>query len=36
MNGLTGSFERHWYGFAAPEEKDWEAFREKYRKTISG
>jgi hypothetical protein len=35
MSGLTGSFERHWYGFASIGEKDWEAFREKYKQTVS-
>jgi hypothetical protein len=35
MNGLTNSFERHWYGFEQTNEADWEEFRENYRKTIS-
>lgn len=34
MSGLTGSFERYWYGFAAPAEQDWEDFRSKYEQTI--
>ena len=34
MNTLTGSFERHWYGFGAPDQKDWEEFRENYKKAI--
>lgn len=33
MSGLTGSFERHWYGFAPPEQQDWDKFREGYQKT---
>jgi hypothetical protein len=36
MNSLTGSFERHWYGFTSPEEKDWEEFRQKYKRAVSG
>lgn len=35
MSGLTGSFERHWYGLASTEEKDWEEFRQKYKQTVS-
>lgn len=35
LSGLTGSFERHWYGFASPEEKDWEEFRQKYKRAVS-
>lgn len=34
MNGLTQSFERHWYGFEAADEADWQQFKEIYRKTI--
>lgn len=36
MSGLTGSFERHWYGFAAPDARTWEDFREKYEKAVGG
>jgi Domain of unknown function (DUF4129) len=36
MNVLTGSFERHWYGFSDADEQDWQKFREKYRETIDG
>lgn len=35
VRGLTADFERHWYGLNAVEEKDWEEFRNEYRKTIS-
>lgn len=34
MNGLTGSFERHWYGFQTADESDWQEFRRDYQKTI--
>lgn len=34
MNGLTDSFERHWYGSEATEEADWNEFRQKYRQTM--
>lgn len=33
MNGLTNSFERHWYGSEAVDENDWNEFRQKYRET---
>ena len=36
MKALTGSFENVWYGFAHPEEKDWEEFRRKYKQAVSG
>jgi hypothetical protein len=35
MNGLTTSFERHWYGFDAADEADWNEFKQIYQKTIS-
>jgi len=35
MNGLTISFERHWYGFDNVDENDWNEFKQKYQKTIS-
>ncbi|MCD9189092.1 MAG: DUF4129 domain-containing protein [Pyrinomonadaceae bacterium] len=35
MNGLTASFEKHWYGFESPDEEDWSEFRQKYQKTVS-
>jgi hypothetical protein len=35
MSGLTGSFERHWYGFASPSPQDWEDFRSKYEQTLN-
>lgn len=30
--GLTNNYERHWYGFEAARETDWEEFRNAYRK----
>lgn len=27
MNGVTGIFERHWYGDIQPEKEDWQTFR---------
>jgi hypothetical protein len=35
MNGLTVSFERHWYGFDDANEADWNEFKQIYQKTIS-
>jgi Domain of unknown function (DUF4129) len=35
MSGLTTNFERHWYGFDEAEEKDWEEFKNGYRKAVS-
>ena len=35
MNGLTANFERHWYGFDAANETDWEKFRQEYKKVVS-
>jgi hypothetical protein len=34
VGALTGSFERHWYGEQNAAEKDWNEFREKFRKTV--
>lgn len=34
MTGLTGSFERHWYGAQAADGEDWEDFRSRCRETI--
>jgi hypothetical protein len=34
MNRLTSNYERHWYGFEAAEEQDWEEFRNGYREVI--
>jgi hypothetical protein len=34
MSGLTNNFERHWYGSDAAEEKDWDDFKEEYRKAV--
>ncbi len=35
MNGLTVSFERHWYGFETANEGDWQEFKENYQQAIS-
>jgi len=35
MNGLTANFERHWYGFESVEEKDWNEFKDRYKKVVS-
>jgi predicted transcriptional regulator len=35
ISGLTGSFERHWYGSQNAVEEDWNEFRERYRKTVN-
>ncbi len=35
MNGLTSNFERHWYGLNNAEEKDWEEFRQSYKKAVN-
>src|SRR5215203_5373887 len=35
MNGLTTSFERHWYGFETADEADWNEFKQNYQKAIS-
>jgi len=34
MNGLTTSFERHWYGFETADEGDWQKFKEDYQKAV--
>ena len=34
MNGLTGSFELHWYGSREAEQQDWEEFRRTCGETI--
>jgi len=34
MNGLTGSFERHWYGSQDAKTEDWEEFRRRCGDTI--
>ena len=34
MSSLTNNYERHWYGFDAAQESDWEEFRNGYRKAI--
>ena len=36
MSGLTGTYERNWYGLRMSEPTDWEDFRERYRQTIAG
>ena len=35
MNGLTSNFELHWYGAVEADEKDWEEFRNGYRRAMS-
>lgn len=35
MNGLTASFERHWYGFETADEADWLEFKQNYQKAVS-
>ena len=35
MSGLTNNYERHWYGFDAADEKDWEEFKGRYKRAIS-
>jgi len=34
MNGLTVSFERHWYGFDSADENDWNEFKQTYQKAV--
>lgn len=34
MGELTDNFERHWYGFEAAAEKDWQDFRSGYKKAL--
>ena len=34
MNGMTRSFERHWYGFETADEGDWQEFKENYQKAM--
>jgi hypothetical protein len=34
VNGLTTSFERHWYGFQSAEMSDWDEFRQNFRRAI--
>lgn len=34
VNGLTSSFERHWYGFQSAEMSDWDEFRQNYRRAV--
>jgi hypothetical protein len=35
MNGLTTSFERHWYGFETADENDWQEFKNNYLKAVN-
>jgi hypothetical protein len=35
MSGLTNNYERHWYGSDDAEERDWEEFRNGYRKAVN-
>ncbi|MBK7705706.1 MAG: DUF4129 domain-containing protein [Acidobacteria bacterium] len=34
MNGMTNSFERHWYGFEEVTPVEWEEFRNGYKRTV--
>ena len=34
VNGLTSSFERHWYGFQSAEMSDWDEFRQNFRRAV--
>lgn len=34
MNGLTNSFERHWYGFESADETDWQEFKRNYQQAV--
>lgn len=36
MNGLTKTYERHWYGFGEPESGDWEEFKSGYKEALNG
>lgn len=36
VSGLTGRFERHWYGADESAERDWEEFRSLYHETVRG
>jgi len=36
MNGLTDTYERHWYGFDEADESDWNEFRQGYKKAVNG
>ncbi len=35
MTGLTGTYERNWYGLRPSEQDDWEDFRDRCRQTVS-
>ena len=35
MSSLTNNYERHWYGFAAAQEQDWEEFRNGYKQAVN-
>ncbi|MBS1793162.1 MAG: DUF4129 domain-containing protein [Acidobacteria bacterium] len=35
MNGLTLSYERHWYGFDEADEADWNEFRQTYQQALN-
>lgn len=34
MNGLTASFERHWYGFETADEAAWQEFKQNYQQAV--
>lgn len=35
MSGLTGTYERNWYGLRPSEQNDWEDFRDRYKQTVA-
>jgi hypothetical protein len=35
MSGVTGNYERNWYGLRPSQQDDWEDFRDKYRQTMA-
>ena len=35
MSGLTGTYERNWYGLRPSRQDDWEDFRDRYKRTIA-
>ncbi|MBK8466242.1 MAG: DUF4129 domain-containing protein [Chloracidobacterium sp.] len=35
MSGLTGTYERNWYGLRPSEKEDWEDFRDRYKQTMT-
>ena len=35
MSGLTGTYERNWYGLRPSQQDDWEDFRDRYKQTMA-